>query len=257
MMRTLAIAGKEIRSLFVSPIAYVVLTGFLLLSGWFFFNLLFRFSYLLTLYANFQGPHAAQGLNLNDYVLIPLLHNLTIILVIMVPLITMRAFAEEKKNGTYELLLTSPLTVTQIVLGKFLGSLFFITVMLLLTGIYPAILLIYGNPEIGIMAAGYLALFLLAVAFVSIGLLTSSMTENQIIAAVSCFVSLLLLYILSWPAETTGTTVGAILKYLSVIEHFSEMVKGLIDSKDLVYFLTLIVLSLFLTHRFVEASRWK
>ena len=111
--------------------------------------------------------------------------------------------------------------------------------------------------EIGIVAAGYLALFLMAVAFVSIGLLTSAMTENQIIAAVSCFVILLLLYILSWPAETTGTTFGAILKYLSVIEHFSEMVKGLIDSKDLVYFLTLILLGLFLTHRFVEASRWK
>lgn len=257
MTKALVIAGKEIRSLFVSPIAYVVLTGFLLLGGWFFFNLLFRFSYLLTLYANFQNPQAAQGLNLNEYVLIPLLHNQTIILVIMVPLITMRSFAEEKKNGTYELLLTSPLTVSQIVLGKFLGILFFITVMLLLTGIYPGILLLYGNPEIGIVAAGYLALFLMAVAFVSIGLLTSAMTENQIIAAVSCFVILLLLYILSWPAETTGTTFGAILKYLSVIEHFSEIVKGLIDSKDLVYFLTLILLGLFLTHRFVEASRWK
>jgi len=251
------IAGKEIRSLFVSPIAYVVLTGFLLLGGWFFFNLLFRFTYLLTLYTSFQNLQGLQSLNLNEQVIAPLLHNLTIVLVIMIPIITMRSFAEEKKNGTYELLLTSPLTVTQLVLGKFLGSLFFVLVMILLTGIYPAILLLYGNPELGILASGYLGLFLLAVVFVSVGLLTSSLTENQIVAAVTCFVILLLLYVLSWPSETTGATLGNVLKYLSVIEHFSEMVKGIIDTKNLVYFLSLILLSLFLTHRSVEASRWR
>jgi ABC-2 type transport system permease protein len=251
------IAGKEIRSFFVSPIAYVVLTGFLLLGGWFFFNLLFRFSYLLTVYTSLQNFQGLQNLNLNEHVIAPLLHNLTILLVIMVPVITMRAFAEEKTQGTYELLLTSPLTVTQIVLGKFLACLFFILIMVFLTGIYPVILLLYGNPELGILASGYLGLFLLGVVFVSVGLLTSSLTENQIVAAVSCFVILLLLYVLSWPAETTGITLGELLKYLSVIEHFSEMVKGLVDTKNLVYFLSLILLSLFLTHRSIEASRWK
>jgi ABC-2 type transport system permease protein len=251
------LAKKEVHALFVSPIAYVVLTGFLLLGGWFFFNLLFRFNYLLTLYTSLQNLGAMQGLNLNEHVIIPLLQNLTIILLLMVPLITMRTFAEEKKNGTYELLLTSPLTVTQIVLGKFLGCLFFILVMILLTGIYPAILLFYGNPEVGILTSGYLGLFLLSVVFVSVGLFTSSLTENQIVAAVTCFVILLLLYVLSWPAETTGAGLGGILKYLSVVEHFSEMAKGLIDTKNLVYFMTLIFLSLFLTHRCVEASRWK
>ncbi|MCH8055549.1 MAG: ABC transporter permease [Deltaproteobacteria bacterium] len=257
MKNIFIIAGKDIRSLFASPIAYVVLTGFLLLGGWFFFNLLFRFNYLLTLYTSFQSFQGIQSLNLNEQVIAPLLHNLTIILVIMVPIITMRTFAEEKRNGTYELLLTSPLTVTQIVIGKFLGSLFFILVMILLTGVYPAILLFYGNPELGILASGYLGLFLLGVVFVSVGILTSSLTENQIVAAVSCFVILLLLYVLSWPAETTGAALGEILKYLSVIEHFSEMVKGIIDTKNLIYFFTVICLSLFLTHRSVEASRWR
>jgi len=257
MKNIFVIAGKEIRSLFVSPIAYVVLTGFLLLGGWFFFNLLFRFSYLLTLYTSLQNFEGLQGLNLNEHVISPLLHNLTIVLVIMVPVITMRSFAEEKRNGTYELLLTSPLTVTQIVLGKFLGSLFFIFVMILLTGIYPAILLLYGNPELGILAAGYLGLLLLGTVFVSVGLLTSSLTENQIVAAVTCFVVLLLLYVLSWPSETAGAALGDVLKYLSVIEHFSDMVKGVIDTKNLVYLLSLILLSLFLTHRSVEASRWR
>jgi len=257
MKNIFILAAKEIRSLFVSPVAYVVLTGFLLLGGWFFFNLLFRFNYLLTLYTNFQNLQGLQSMNLNEHVITPLLHNLTILLVIMVPIITMRTFAEEKRNGTYELLLTAPLTITQIVLGKFLGCLFFIFVMILLTGIYPAILLVYGNPELGILASGYLGLFLLGTVFTSIGLLTSSLTENQIVAAVTCFVILLLLYVLSWPSETTGAALGGVLKYLSVIEQFNEMAKGMIDTQNLVYFLSLILLSLFLTHRTVEASRWK
>ncbi len=255
MHNILTIAGKEIRSLFVSPIAYVVLTGFLLLGGWFFFNLLFRFTYMLSLYTGLQNTEGLQSLNLNEYVMAPLLHNLTIVLVIMIPIITMRAFAEEKRSGTYELLLTSPLRVTEIVLGKLLGALAFLAVMILLTAIYPAILLLYGNPELGIVAAGYLGIFLLAAVFVSVGLLTSSLTENQIVAAVTCFVILLLLYVISWPAETSGLALGNMLKYLSIVEHFSELVKGIIDTRDIVYFLSLIVLSLFLTHRAVEASR--
>jgi len=255
MRNIFTIAGKEIRSLFVSPIAYVVLTGFLLLGGWFFFNYLFRFNYMLTLYTGLQNMEGLQSLNLNEYVMAPLLHNLTIVLVIMIPIITMRAFAEEKRNGTYELLLTSPLRVTEIVLGKFLGAIAFIAIMILLTAIYPGILLLFGNPELGVVTAGYLGLFLLASVFVSVGLLTSSLTENQIVAAITCFVILLLLYVIAWPAETAGFGMGHLLKYLSVTEHFGEMVKGLIDTRDIVYFLSLIVLSLFLTHRTVEASR--
>jgi ABC-2 type transport system permease protein len=255
MRNIVTIAGKEIRSLFVSPIAYVVLTGFLLLGGWFFFNLLFRFSAAVNFYTGMQNMEGLQSLNLNDYVIAPLLHNLTIVLVIMIPIITMRAFAEEKRSGTYELLLTSPLRVTEIVLGKFLAAAAFIAIMISLTAIYPGILLLFGNPELGVVAAGYLGLFLLAVVFVSVGLLTSSVTENQIVAAVTCFVVLLLLYVISWPAETAGAPLGDLLKYLSVTEHFSEMVKGLIDTRDIVYFLSLIVLGLFLTHRAVEASR--
>lgn len=256
MKNILTLAGKELRSLFVSPIAYVVLTGFLLLGGWFFFNLLFRFTYLASLYTGMRNlEEGLQSINLNEHVMAPLLHNLAIILVILVPIITMRAFAEEKRSGTYELLLTSPLTVTEIVLGKFLGCISFVGIMILLTAVYPAILLYYGNPEPGILFSGYLGLFLLAVVFVSVGLLTSSLTENQIVAAVSCFVALLLLYVISWPAETTGSAFGGTLKYLSVVEHFGDMVKGVIDTKALVYLVSLIVMSLFLTHRSVEASR--
>jgi len=252
MKNILAIAAKDIRSYFVSPIAYVVMTGFLLLGGWFFFNLLARFSFMLQMYSQ-----ALDQLNLNEFVVAPLLHNLSVVLVILIPVITMRAFAEEKRAGTYELLMTSPLSVTEIVMGKFVGAFVFVFAMLLLTFVYPAILLAYGNPEVGVLLGGFFGLLLLATAFLSVGLLTSSLTENQIIAAVSCLVTLLLLYVISWPAETAGEVLGAILNYLSLTEHFSEMVKGVIDTRDVVYFLSVIVLSLFLTHRSVESLRWR
>ncbi|MBI3796837.1 MAG: ABC transporter permease subunit [Deltaproteobacteria bacterium] len=258
MRNVLTIIGKELRSYFVSPVAYVVLTGFLLLGGWFFFNLLSRFSLMLTLYTQFQGGgEAANRLNLNDYVIAPLMHNLSIVLVILIPMITMRAYAEEKKSGTYELLLTSPVRTGELVLGKFLASFLFICIMIGLTGIYPAILLVFGNPELGVMAAGYLGLLLVATAFVAVGLLTSSFTENQIIAAVSGLVATLLLYIIGWPAETAGNILGPLLRYLSITEHFADMVKGLIDTRGLVYFASLITLALFLTQRSVESLRWR
>lgn len=257
MRNALAIAGKDIRSYFVSPIAYVVMTGFVLLGGWFFFNLLARFNFLVQMYGAMQNPQAMQQLNLNDFVIAPLLHNLSVVLVILIPVITMRAFAEEKRAGTYELLMTAPLSVTEIVIGKFLGAFVFVFLMVLLTGIYPAILLAYGNPEVGVLLGGFLGLLLLATAFLSVGLLTSSLTQNQIIAAVSCLVILLLLYVISWPAETAGETMGAVLRYLSLTEHFGEMVKGVIDTRDLIYFVSVIALALFLTQRAVESLRWR
>ncbi len=256
MRNVFTIIRKELRAYFVSPIAYVVLTGFLLLGGWFFFNLLSRFNVLLSIYTQLQQG-AADQLNLNEFVIAPLMHNLSIVLVILVPMITMRAYAEEKKGGTYELLLTSPLRTGEIVLGKFLASFLFICIMLGMTGVYPAVLIAFGNPEIGVLLAGYLGLLLLATSFVAVGLLTSSFTENQIIAAVSGLVATLLLYIIGWPADTAGEVLGPLLRYLSVTEHFAEMVNGLIDTQDLVYFASLILLSLFLTQRSVESLRWR
>ncbi len=258
MRNVLTIVGKEMRSYFVSPVAYVVLTGFLLLGGWFFFNLLSRFNLLLSLYTQFQGgAGAADQLNLNDFVIAPLMNNLSIILVILVPMITMRTFAEEKKGGTYELLLTSPLRTGEIVLGKFVASVLFICIMIGLTAIYPLLLWWFGNPEVGVMVSGYVGLLMMATAFVAVGLFTSSVTENQIIAAVSGLVAMLLLYIIGWPAQGAGDILGPILKYLSVTDHFNELVKGVIDTRALVYFASLIGLALFLTMRSVESLRWR
>lgn len=257
MRNVLAIAGKDLRSYFTSPIAYVVLTGFLLLGGWFFFNLLSNFNQMLMAYMSFNAPEMLEAMNLNEMVIAPLLLNLAVVLVILVPMITMRSFAEEKRNGTYELLMTSPITVAEIVIGKFLGGFVFVFLMVVLTGLYPLILIWFGDPEIGIILSGLLGLLLLGSSFVAIGMFTSSLTDNQIIAAVSCLVTLLLLYIIAWPAQSAGPVLGPLLRYLSLTEHFNELVKGVIDSRDIVYFLSVIVLALFLTLRSVESLRWR
>jgi len=258
MRNVLTIAGRELRSIFSSPIAYVVLTGFLLLGGWFFFNLLARFNLLVSMYSSFQGnAEAAQRLNVNEFVLGPLLHNLSVVLIILVPMITMRSFAEEKRAGTYELLLTSPVSIWEIVLGKFLGAAGFVTVMVALTLIYGAILAAYGNPEVGIMASGYLGLWLLALSFVAIGLFASSLTENQIIAAVTGLVLMMLFFVVGWAADTAGEPLGAILRYLSITDHSSDLIRGVVDTKTLVYFASMIVGWMFLTQRSVESIRWR
>ncbi len=256
MRNVAAIAWRDIRSRFVSPIAYVVLTGFVLLGGWFFFNLLAQFNRLVAAYSSLPG-YDTTWLNLNDAVVTPLLQNLSVVLLIVVPMITMRSFAEERAVGTYELLFTSPVRITEIVLGKFIAGSFLVTLMVGLTLLYPAILLIYGNPEVGLITSGYLGLYLMAIGYVAVGNFASSLTSNQIIAAVSALVILLLLFVVSWPAEGAGETLKAVLTYLSVTEHFTTMVRGVIDTKDLIYFASLVVAFLFLNHRAVEAARWK
>jgi ABC-2 type transport system permease protein len=257
MRNALVIAGREIAAYFVQPIAYVVMTVFLLLGGWFFFALLRRFDLIQQMYLAMQNPTALQRMNLNQMVIEPLLHNLAIVLVILVPAITMRTFAEEKRQGTYELLLTAPVRTGEVVAGKFIASAVLILVMVALAGIFPLILVLFGNPEIGVMASGYLGLAFLGVAFVAVGLFTSSITQNQIIAAISCFGALLLLYVISWPAETGGGAWSQLLRYLSLPEHFATMVRGLISTKDIIYFLSVVAVALFLTQRSVESVRWR
>jgi len=162
MKNAFTIAGKELASYFVQPVAYVVLTVFLLLGGFFFFELLSYFQIVLQMYAAMQNPQVLEHMNLNQRVIEPLLHNLSIVLVILVPAITMRSFAEEKRTGTYEFLLTAPVRTGEIVAGKFIAAAAFMLIMIGLAAIFPLILVIFGNPEVGVMVAGYLGLVLLS-----------------------------------------------------------------------------------------------
>jgi ABC-2 type transport system permease protein len=257
MRNTLVIAGKELQGYFVQPVAYVVLTVFLLLGGWFFFSMLRQFDEMVQLVQMMGQAQSLQQMNLNTRVIDPLLHDLSIVLVIVMPALTMRVFAEEKRTGTYELLLTAPVRTGEIVAGKFIASASFTLIMIALAWIFPLILMIFGNPEVGVMLAGYLALVLLAITFVAVGLFTSSLTQNQIIAAISSFGLLILLFVISWPADSGGGLLWGLLKYMSLPEHFSTLVRGVIDTSDLVFFLSLILVSLFLTQRSVESARWR
>jgi ABC-2 type transport system permease protein len=257
MRNTLVIAGKELQGYFVQPVAYVVLTVFLLLAGWFFFALLRQFDEMVQLIQMMGQQQQLQNMNLNTRVIDPLLHDLSIVLVIVMPALTMRVFAEEKRTGTYELLLTAPVRTGEIVAGKFIAAACFTLIMVGLAWIFPLILMVFGNPEVGVMFAGYLALTLLAVTFVAVGLFTSSLTQNQIIAAISSFGLLILLFVISWPAEAGEGVAWALLKYLSLPDHFSTMVRGVIDTSDIVFFLSVTTVALFLTQRSVESARWR
>jgi ABC-2 type transport system permease protein len=196
-------------------------------------------------------------LNLNDAVIAPLFHNLLFVLLIVIPMITMRSFSEEKSQSTFELLFTSPVRISEMVLGKYLAGAFLVTLMVALSFLFPAMLFWFGNPELGMTLAGMLALYLTALSFVAVGNFTSALTSNQIIATISALVILLLLFVINWPAEGAGVKVAGVLGYLSVSEHFGKMAKGVIETSDLVYFVSLTTVFLFLTHRAVESSRWK
>ena len=257
MRNVMAIAGRELHSYFASPVAYVLLAAYLALAGYFFYALLLAFNQTLQIYSMMRNPEMLSRFNLNQMVIAPLLHNLAVLLIFIVPAITMRMFPEEKRSGTYELLLTSPIRVGEIVLGKFLGGLALVLLMVLLSGLFGVLLKAYGNPEVPMMLVGYLGLALMATVFLALGTLISSFTDNVVIAYVGTLFTLLVLYTIGWLGETVQGAAGNLIKYASITDHFQELTKGIVDTKDLVYFATLVVVGLFLTQRSVESVRWR
>jgi gliding motility-associated transport system permease protein len=253
----LTIAGREVRSYFSSPVAYVLLAVYLALAGYFFFALLSAFNQSLAIYSMMRNPEMLQRFNLNEMVVRPLLSNMAVLLIFTVPALTMRMFPEEKRSGTYELLLTSPVRVGEIVLGKFLGGLVLVLLMVGLSGFFGVLLLVYGNPEVPMMLTGFLGLALMALSFLAIGTLVSSFTDNVVIAYTGSLFALLLLYTIGWLGETVQGVAGGLVRYASITEHFQELTKGVIDTKDLVYFATLLLVALFVTQRSVESVRWR
>ena len=250
-----AICKKEIKTYFTSPIAYVVITVFLVLTGFFFHSLINWFN-TQSLQMS-QNPYYYQQLNINQMVYSPLFHNISIILLLVIPLLTMRLFAEEKKIKTDELLYTSPISINQIILGKYFASLFVLFVMLLLTGFYSFFTFAYGNPELLPLLCGYLGLFLMGAGFIAVGIFFSSLTENQIVAAVLTFGSLLLFWIINWAAFSAGGFWKDVLNYLSFFQHFDDLTRGILDTTDLVYYLSFAFFGLFLTHSVIQSRRWR
>ncbi len=256
MRKTLAIMGKELRIYFNSPIAYVVTAIFILITGYLFYNIVIFASSQSMQIMRVQG--SLPQINLNELIFRPTFHNMAVILMLTLPLLTMRLLAEEKKNKTIELLMTSPVSLTSIVLGKFLAALGVYTFMLALTAYMPLLMGYYGTIQWPPILTGYLGIWFLGAVFISIGLFASSLTENQIISSFVSFGVIILLWLIGWLAQGLGDTgLGPFLAYLSIGEHTDRLIKGVLDTRDFVYLASMIGFSLFLTQRVLESQRWK
>jgi gliding motility-associated transport system permease protein len=237
MKNALYIAGKELRSYFVSPVAYVVVALWLVASGFFFW-------FSLTI-----GNEAT----LRDvFGVVP------VFLLLVAPALTMRLLAEEARTGTLELLLTAPVRDWSVVVGKFLGAMGLYLAMIGLTLFYPLVLVLFnGNPDWGQIWAGYLGLVLLGMTFLSVGLFASALTSNQMVSAVVAFVILLVLFIISNVGANVGAGISTFLQRLSVVERFDAFPRGLIDLKDIIFYLSFTAVMLFITVQVVEARRYR
>jgi ABC-2 type transport system permease protein len=254
MRNILVICKKELRSYFVSPIAYLLLTMFAVIFGFFFWNSVGYFN-MMGLESQMRGQ--SFPMNVNEYVIRPLLSNVTVIGLFFIPLITMRLFAEEKRTGTIELLATSPIRDIEVIIGKWLAAVILYATMLLFTAVNFAFLFRYGNPDWRPLAIGYLGLLLQAGGQLALGTFISTLTKNQIIAGAATFAVCLMLFVMEWVAGYETAAWARVLAYLSVVSHFESFAKGVLDSKDVLYFVSMIFLGLFLTSRSMESLRWR
>lgn len=252
MRNVLTIAGKELRSYFTSPVGWVVMGFFALLFGYFFFAHLDFF-----VRRSMQSAMGGGPVNVNQDMIRGVFSNATIIILFLMPMITMRTYAEEKRSGTIELLLTSPVTDIEIVLGKFFGAVGFFVALMGVTMLDMSLVFIFGNPEWKPVLTAYLGLLLMGGTFISIGLFVSSTTKNQVVAGAATFVVLLLLWVISWVGSSFGPNTAAVLSYLSITEHFDDFGKGVIDTKHVLYYLSVTAFGLFLTVKSVDTERWR
>lgn len=238
MTKTVVIYKKEMKSFFASPVAYIVIAMFLVISAYFFNIILFS-----TQEANFTLRFMSG--------------NISIILLFMIPGLTMRLLTEEKKVGTIELLMTSPLKNADLVLGKFFSCLCLFAIMLGLTLVYIVILFLLGKPDFGPLCTIYFGLLLLGSSFISIGVFGSSLTDNQIIAFVISLAMLLVFWLIGWLGSVTGPIGEKIFQQISILSHFESFSKGIIDLTDIFYYLAISFIFLFLSIRIIESRQWK
>ncbi|MBW1704513.1 MAG: ABC transporter permease subunit [Deltaproteobacteria bacterium] len=255
MRAIVAIFKKEMSITFASPIFYAAAFIFLVLSGYFFYSNTAYFG-MLSLQA-MSNPMLAERLNLTDMVVKPFFGDLSVILLLMTPLITMRLYAEEKKTGTIELLFTYPISNLAVLTGKFCATLLVLITMLAGTIPYLIILESFGTLEWGVVISGYFGVILMGGSFIALGTFTSSLTENQIVAAVMSFGALLLFWVFGWAGAITGPASGRILEHISIIKHLDSFARGLIDSRDVIFYLLFIFFWLFLTLRFLNSRYWR
>jgi ABC-2 type transport system permease protein len=250
----LIIAGKELKGYFTSPIAYMLLAIFALIFGYFF--------YAGTAIFIIRGSESAMmgrpmPMDMNEWIVRPLLMNSSVIGLFFIPMITMRLFAEEKRSGTIELLLTSPVRDFEIILGKWLAALVMYAIILGVAGLNLIYLFVYGEPDWKPILVGYLGLLLQGGCMLAIGTFISTTTKNQIIAGGVTFAVLLMLWVLEWVTAYETAWWAKVVSYISVVTHFEPFSKGVLDTKDVVFYTSMIIFGLFLTVRSLESLRWR
>lgn len=254
MKNVWVICRKELNSYFVSPIAYGLMAFFALLAGFFFYSATAFF-----VQRSMESQMAGRGfpMSVNEWVIRPVLQNVSVIGLFLIPMITMRLFAEEKRSGTYELLATSPIHDYEIIVGKWLAALIMYACILGVSMLDIFILFAYGQPDIKPLLVGYLGLLLQGGCLLAVGTFISNTTRSQIVAGVATFAICLLLWVLDWVSSLETSAWAKVVSYMSVLTHFEAFSKGVIDTKDVIYYVTMIFLGLFLTARSMESLRWR
>jgi ABC-2 type transport system permease protein len=253
-MNALTICRKELSSYFRSPIAYGVIAFFALVTGYFFYA---GVAVYLAQMIRSSMMGQAIPMNVDDMVTRNVLANTAVVGLFLIPMITARLFAEEKRTGTIELLVTSPVRDSEIIVGKWLGAMVLYAAMLAVVLLNLSVLFAYGKPDWRPMSVGFLGLLLQGGALLAIGTFVSSWTKNQIVAGVAGFGICLMLWVLEWASSFESSVGGRIASYVSVLSHFDTFSRGVLDLKDIIYYVTMIILGLFLTARSMESMRWR
>jgi ABC-2 type transport system permease protein len=260
MKGILAIYRREMNSYFVSPIAYIVIGFFLVITGYF-FSVYLSFYMERAFMAQMQAQRmgAPPDMDVPGMVIRSFTGVIAFVQLFLIPMLTMGIYAEERKRGTMEMLMTSPITELQIVVGKYLASLVLLILMLAPTLIYFIVLSRYSEPAMPwrIVLSSYLGVLMLGAVLLALGSFISSLTENQIIAGVSTFVIFLLLWVIDIGVRSASTATGEIFKYLSILQHYESFSQGVIDTSSIIFYISFTLFGLFLTLRSLDSMRWR
>ena len=254
MKNSWIIAKRDLASYFTTPIGYIFVGGFMLLMGWAFFNNVIQLDRAQAMYqqANFGKP-----VNITQGIVMPQFAMMNTILLLMAPFITMGLFSAEKKNQTLVLLMTAPVSLWEIVFGKFLCAFLFLLCVIAPNLLFVAILAALGNPDYGPLFTNFLGTILMASCYLSAGVFFSAMTENQIVAVSLTFALVLFFWLISWVSNAAQGWVGELAKHLALVTHYETFNQGMVSSTGIVYYLSFIFFGLFLTHRVLDSYRWR
>jgi len=263
MGRMWAVYLRELKSFFVSPLAYVVIGAFAAITGYSFWNQIQDYQMAMLRFYQAQRFYGAQAqdlleqLNINRMIIQPTFGGMGFFLLLFIPFISIKLIAEEKKSKTIELLMTSPLKLYEIIAGKYGAVLTVFLLMLSLSFVFPFFIILYGTPDVAPIFSAYLGIFLLGASFLAWGFFASSLTQSPIVAGVISYAGLFALWLIEWMGRFLSEPWNEVVSYLSIISHWLNMITGLIDTRDVVYYVSFIFMCLFFVYRVLRSQSWR